>query len=68
MKEEKKIEEMRQELQKLIMVSGDQPKEEKVKRPKLIIYHLQVPILISSDRGINLKHKSTSLIYTLCQN
>ena len=34
MKEEKKIEEMRQELQKSIMVSGDQPKEEKVKRPK----------------------------------
>ena len=57
MKEEKKIEEMRQELQKLIMVSGDQPKEERVKRPKFVIHHLQVPILISSDRGINLKHK-----------
>ena len=34
---EKKIEEMRQELQRSIRVSGDQPKEEKVKLPKLVI-------------------------------
>ena len=32
-----KIEEMRQELQRSIRVSGDQPKEEKVKLPKLVI-------------------------------
>ena len=32
-KEEKKIEEMRQELQRSIRILGDQPKEEKVKLP-----------------------------------
>ena len=32
-----KIEEIRQELQRSIRVSGDQPKEEKVKLPKLVI-------------------------------
>ena len=34
---EKKIEEMRQELQRSIRVSGDQPKEQNVKLPKLVI-------------------------------
>ena len=35
--EEKKIEVMGQELQRSIRVLGDQPKEEKVKLPKLVI-------------------------------
>ena len=37
MEEEKKIEEISQELQRSIRVSGDQLKEEKVKLPKLAI-------------------------------
>ena len=37
MEEEKKIEEIRQKLQRSIRVSGGQPREKKVKLPKLVI-------------------------------